>query len=142
MSTSPPRQQPSLPRRALAVLAAIAFTELLLRGALWLFAHVSHPNCGLRPELLGRLIYAYSHDRPSPSAPSIDGMVPDEHRGYRHAPNLRAQMLHGAVISTNSRGMRGAREYSMPRPPGVVRVVAIGDSFTLSIVISANLRWA
>lgn len=33
-------------------------------------------------------------------------------------------------ITTNSAGMRGPREYGVPRPPGVRRVLLLGDSFT------------
>lgn len=143
MSNTPPPPQPSRrsrwARRALALLASLAFTEALLHGAFWVFAHSTKPNCGVRPELLGRLIHAYSHGRPAPGV--VDGMIADPHRGYRHAPNLRNEELHGARMSTNSRGMRGSREYPVPRPPSVIRVAAIGDSFTFGEGLPDDQTW-
>jgi hypothetical protein len=129
-------------RLSLGALLSVAFTEALLRVAFWLVLHLgTPPNCGVRPELLGRLVYAYSHDRGSPSSPEQDGMLPDPHRGYRHAPGLRQRVLHGAPMSTNSRGLRGEREYSVPRPPGGLRIVALGDSFTFGEGVGDDETW-
>jgi hypothetical protein len=121
------------------VALSLGFTEVLLRAAFWVFAHTANPNCGARPELLARLIRAYSQHRPRPDA--SDGMIADPHRGYRHAPNLRNRELHGAATSTNSRGMRGAREYPVPRPPSVIRVAAVGDSFTYGEGLRDEETW-
>lgn len=140
---NPPPPPPPRPlrwaKRAAAVAFSLALTEALLHVAFWVFARTSMPNCGTRPELLARLVHAYSHPRPAPG-PS-DGIVPDPHRGYRHAPNLRDEELHGARMSTNSRGMRGAREYPVPRPPGVIRVAAVGDSFTFGEGLPDDQTW-
>ncbi len=45
--------------------------------------------------------------------------------GWTHRPNVRE-----ANFSTNSRGLRGRREYSLDKPPGITRVVVLGDSFS------------
>ena len=145
MVNSPPLQHwsrlPPWARRGVAVVLSLAFTEGLLRIGFLVFAHTTQPNCGLRPELLGRLIYAYSHARPSPDATDTGGVVPDAHRGYRHAPGLRDRELDGVRLSTNSLGMRGTREYARPRPPTGVRVAAVGDSFTFGEGVPDDATW-
>jgi tetratricopeptide (TPR) repeat protein len=51
--------------------------------------------------------------------------------GWKPRPNLRkAKLVSRAPISTNSRGWRGVREFSFQKPPGVKRIVLLGDSFT------------
>jgi hypothetical protein len=124
------------------VLFSVVLTEVLLRGGLTVYARFGPPpNCGVRPELLGRLLYVYAHDRPSPAAMGEEGIVPDPHRGYRHASGLRTRLLQGVPVSTNSRGMRGSREFDMPRPASVVRVVALGDSFTFGEGVPDDATW-
>lgn len=129
-------------KRALAVLLAVALTEAMLRVAFSLFVRHGPPtNCGVRPELLGRLIFVYSRGRPSPSSTDHEGLVPDAHRGYRLAPDLRQKEVHGAPLSSNSRGARGAREYALPKPPSVTRIVALGDSFTFGEGVPDDATW-
>lgn len=123
------------------MLFVLVSTEIGLRVAFYVYARQRHPDCGLRPESLARLLYAYSRPRTSPDAPELDGMIPDPHRGHRHAPNLRDRQLHGSTVSTNSRGMRGTREFGVPKPPGVVRIVAIGDSFTFGEGVPDDATW-
>jgi GDSL-like lipase/acylhydrolase family protein len=125
---SPPRRWAV---RTLAVLIVLLLAEGLLRGAFLLrLRFFSPPNCGVRPELLGRLVYAYSHDRPAPESDHQSGLVWDARRGYRLAPGMRQQEVHGARVSTDSRGIRGTQEYAVPKPDGTIRIVALGDSFT------------
>lgn len=42
---------------------------------------------------------------------------------------LDSQNFQQVIVHTNSAGFRGAREYAVPKPSGVFRVAAIGDSF-------------
>jgi hypothetical protein len=129
-------------KRALALLLCAVVAEVLLRGGLMLRARFgSPPSCGLRPELLARLIDAYSHSRPSPSDSSGSGLIPDAHRGYRNTPGLRHKELQDTVVSTNSRGARGEREYAVPKPPSVVRIVALGDSVTFGYGVPDDATW-
>ena len=37
---------------------------------------------------------------------------------------------HYGLSSTNSMGFRGSREYAVPKPTGVLRIVCVGDSYT------------
>jgi hypothetical protein len=58
----------------------------------------------------------------------------DEHhplRGWALKPNLRGVPAFGhARLSSTSRGARGAREHAVPKPPGTLRILVFGDSFT------------
>jgi hypothetical protein len=36
----------------------------------------------------------------------------------------------GRLLNTNARGLRGRRDYAYDKPPGVFRIVVLGDSFT------------
>jgi hypothetical protein len=51
---------------------------------------------------------------------------PDERVAYELRPNVRGRYL-GVDVRTNSHGMRG-RERSLDKPPGVFRIVGLGDS--------------
>src|ERR1700721_790070 len=48
---------------------------------------------------------------------------------FAHAPN-RSAFLMGVPVSINSEGLRD-REFSLEKPPGVYRVMMLGDSTTL-----------
>ena len=58
--------------------------------------------------------------------------VPHRVRGWALQPRLRdvPMFVGGATLSSNAAGFRGVREYAVPKPPGVRRIVVIGDSFT------------
>ncbi len=54
----------------------------------------------------------------------------NEAHGWRPKPNVRGMHeFFNANFTTNSRGLRGSREYTVPRPRGIRRVVIVGDSF-------------
>ncbi len=51
--------------------------------------------------------------------------------GWKPQTNLDKARLEGlAPVSTNSRGWRNPRDFPFAKPPGVKRVVVVGDSFT------------
>ena len=51
--------------------------------------------------------------------------------GWKVKPNLRdTEAFRGKPLSTNSRGLRGPVEHNYEKPPGVFRIVVLGDSFT------------
>jgi lysophospholipase L1-like esterase len=132
-------------KRGLAALVVIAVAEGLLRIGFMLWAHVAPPHCGLRPELLARLLDVYRNPRPSRGG-GDDGerrgaFRPDPRRGYRLTPGLRHADVRGTRASTNSRGMRGTREFALPKPSAVVRIVALGDSFTFGVGVPDDATW-
>src|SRR5437899_6108665 len=52
-------------------------------------------------------------------------------RGWALRPALRGvPAVAGKKLSSNSHGLRGAREYNYDRPAGITRIVVLGDSFT------------
>ena len=55
-------------------------------------------------------------------------------------PNARG-LVAGALFETNSAGFRG-REYSRAKPPGVFRIVVIGDSWTMGWGVTLEESYA
>jgi len=63
---------------------------------------------------------------------------------HRHDPGLGwipagGYYLEG--VSTNSRGLRGATEYAVPKPTGMRRIVVMGDSFTWGLGVRDEETW-
>jgi len=54
-------------------------------------------------------------------------------------PGLEGRMVRVVAVSTNSYGMR-EREYVLPKPPGTVRVVLLGDSYVFGSGVEAEER--
>ncbi|MEO8275530.1 MAG: SGNH/GDSL hydrolase family protein [Thermoanaerobaculia bacterium] len=73
----------------------------------------------LRRHFAGAEPYRFGFDRHHPI------------RGWTLAPGLRAMpVFAGKNLTTNSRGLRGAREFPVTKTPGVTRIALFGDSFT------------
>ncbi len=64
---------------------------------------------------------------------------PDADVGRVLLPGLRDREDRGIPISTNRFGMR-EREYAMPKPEGLVRIVLLGDSMVYGLRIAAEER--
>lgn len=136
--------RPRLAKLALgAVWAAytLGATELLLRAA---FHLVLAPQVEALPtDELRRLAFldASEHGEQRPRFPNA-AVLHDPTRGHRLAPGLRdALALGDTTVSTNSRGLRGDREYLTPKPAGVTRVLAVGDSFTFGQGVRDPEAW-
>ncbi len=55
----------------------------------------------------------------------------DDSLGWRVRAGLKNHPIgRGAVVSTNSRGIRGAREYDFQKRGDQLRIVTLGDSFS------------
>ncbi len=125
-------------RRGIAVvlylLGVLLFLESASRAVLAvddLFARVATPDDDIwwRRQWQRRRTHEipiyYSFDDPHPT------------RGWAVKPNLRnLPVFGGKVLSSNSGGARGAREYAEPKPDGVVRVLVFGDSLTFGDQVS------
>lgn len=62
--------------------------------------------------------------------------------GWKPRPNLRkARIGMGVPVTTNSRGWRNLRDFPFDKPPGVRRIVAVGDSFTFGEEEEDEYTW-
>jgi len=67
----------------------------------------------------------------------------DSSKGWISKPNLRSvKVYNNKVLNTNSKGLRGKREYSYDRDQSIVRIVLLGDSFTFGDEVSDNETYA
>ncbi len=66
----------------------------------------------------------------------------DAQLGWTLIPGLRDYWHSGAQFSTNTAGMRGAREVPVQRTPGTRRVLLVGDSFAFGEEQSDQDCWA
>ena len=57
--------------------------------------------------------------------------------GHEHIPNSD-NMLYGVNVKINSLGLRSEKEYELPKPEGVVRILVIGDSITMGWGVEYN----
>lgn len=74
-----------------------------------------------------RFVLRYARTGPRPNALE----APHRERGWALSPGLRrVPAFAGGVVSSNSQGLRGLREHALPKPAGLRRILAFGDSFT------------
>jgi len=142
MAEARPRLRlPNWLRPFVPFVVAVLAIELVARALFLFFVRTgTPPNCGVEPLTLARLIYAYSSGRYS-SLPVLRRItLPDPNRGYRMAPQL-TQVLGGIPLRSNSIGVRGRREFPVPKPPGTVRFVALGDSMTFGEGVGDESTW-
>jgi lysophospholipase L1-like esterase len=63
-------------------------------------------------------------------------------RGWALKPGLREEaVFRGKALSSNSRGLRGSREFALEKPAGVTRILAFGDSFTFGEDVGDEEAW-
>ena len=95
--------------------------------------------CCIASELALRVAFARSMDYAMEMwkyATQLKQPVADPLLGFAHVPN-RSAFLMGVPVSINSHGLRD-REYSRSKPPGVYRIVMLGDSTTLGWGVTAE----
>ncbi len=133
---------PARTRRLVLLLASVLLFEVAARALFAVYVkNMPPPNCGVQPLIFARLLYAYTGGRYASLGVRSGITVPDAHRGYRTAPGLKNKRLGGVVMQTNRVGARGAREYPVPKAPGVVRFVALGDSMTFGEGVADDATW-
>jgi hypothetical protein len=118
----------------LCVALVLAVTFLLLRepegeGAAERAAELTDPE--VRRAAVERLVAA---------SPGVFDAHTDPDVARVLLPSLEERDLAGVPVSTNSRGMR-EREYELPRPDGLTRVVLLGDSFVFGSGVRAEERF-
>jgi hypothetical protein len=103
-----------------ALLAACAFLVARVRagpGALNTQAALADP--GLRAEIIAEL---------TRNSPGVWDSHNDPEVGRILQPNLQAAVASDVLTQTNALGLR-ERDFELPKPAGVLRVVLLGDSF-------------
>lgn len=73
------------------------------------------------------------------------GRLYDSTKGWTLLPNLRNERqpyLIDKFVNSNSIGIRGIKEYLIPKPLGVKRILLIGDSFTFGNEVNDNETYA
>src|SRR5271170_1922765 len=87
--------------------------------------------CCIAMEIALRVMFAHSLDFSMEMwkyAVQLKRPVENPQLSFVHAPN-RSAFLMGVPVSINSAGMRDG-EYSVEKPPGVYRIMMLGDSTT------------
>ncbi len=127
----------------LRVLLALALVEMTLRIGFFAYANLTaRPCCGGGPPILLRMFNAYlSGGGLGDVGRQGDKLVGDVHRGHKMSANLLYTYPGGADLTTNSLGARGTREYPVPKPTGIQRFLALGDSMTLGHGVSDHDTW-
>jgi len=117
--------RPSL-RNFLFALAATALALVVLEGVAALGLALADRNNPLRHPLAERRHTAY-----------------DPELGWVGVPSLRLTDLYGPgrTLTTNAQGFRGERDTPRRVPPGKVRLVCSGDSFTLGWGVDDDATW-
>ena len=65
---------------------------------------------------------------------------PNPHTGFFHRPSTTGHYLNGIEARANSQGLRDD-EVAIPKPAGVKRVQALGDSFTVGADVEQHDAW-
>jgi len=124
--TSQPGSLRSLPRRVVGFAGRCLFVLVVIEGIaslLWLAR--SLPGA-LSPPLAERL-----HTQYDPDLGWVN--IPGTHIDDFYAP--------GADLTINEQGFRSRHEFSSGEPPGRMRVVCAGDSFTLGYGVGDRETW-
>lgn len=121
----------------------LSSTSIALALGFVVLAYVAHRAISLPRDLGDSLddprVRAAVVDRLATRSGGIFDSHPDPLVAKSNLPRLRDRETFMTSISTNRFGMR-EREYEMPKPPGTVRVVVLGDSFVFGTGAAAEDR--
>lgn len=130
-------------RIAVGIALALFVVELVLRIIFHSWgAFFYEPICVNRFQApLFRIAYGFAlfHEYIPEEQSSV--YEPDPLRGYRLRPGLRGARHGDVLIHSNSVGARGSREIAERKPDGVLRLVALGDSFTFGDNAEEENTW-
>lgn len=70
--------------------------------------------------------------------------VPDDVLGVRYVPGSRVRVSnpeYTVEYAVNRDGLRDHKDHPLPKPPGTIRVLLVGDSFTFGIGLNYDQTW-
>ncbi|MFC2061741.1 hypothetical protein ACFLUV_04445 [Elusimicrobiota bacterium] len=70
--------------------------------------------------------------------PCIIFNIFDSLRGWALKPNIKNMQIFGKTLNSNSKGVRGAVEYTYSKPRDKTRILVLGDSLTFGEEVSDN----
>lgn len=113
-------------RRALSFLLRTLLVFAIVEGACSLLLMALVVPLELRPPLAERIHTRY-----------------DEELGWVNVPGRREDDMYGpgVALTINSQGFRGDRDFADRVPDGFVRIVCLGDSFTLGYGVGDDETW-
>ena len=125
-------------RKIIALLTGASLALLFALTALWAKASPTELNAHtlgqvdpqVRREAVRRLVDA---------GEGIFDAHPDPDVGRLLQPELVGRIYQGSLVSSNRLGLR-EREIALPKPPGITRVVLLGDSYVFGYGIAQEER--
>ncbi len=123
----------------------LVFLEVVARCVLaFLPIQARFPNGDYVSDILWRKEWAQRHrGARGEAALGFDYARHDPILGWRLKPGLKdLPAFKNKVISSNSKGIRGKREFPYERVPGKRRIVLLGDSFTFGTEVSDSETYA
>lgn len=93
--------------------------------------------------LASEAVLAVLDERPDVETRRLRGYEPDPDLGYRYRPNYEQDVITLEANThwrSNALGLRANRDYG-PKPPGVRRILALGDSFTVATAVELEESW-
>jgi lysophospholipase L1-like esterase len=136
-----PTENPPAARARRWIVSLASLSLALVVGAGWLAWKLSHrpPELNAQQLLADPALRAQVLAALVESSKGIFDSHPDADVGRVLQPGLEAVEFVGTPVSTNEWGMREAA-YALPKPPGRVRVVLLGDSYVFGYGIRADER--
>lgn len=84
--------------------------------------------------------------QPALPADPLPYAASDETLGWTLRPNSAGADFRGGpqqgLVRTNSLGLRADRDYAQPKPPGVLRILLLGDSFAFGVGVDQESSFA
>lgn len=115
----------------LSLLFTFIITEITVRVILFKYFNNKPPRIDCSS--CWRICWVSNYLKKEEGPPSVNIGIYDKTKGWDLRPNLKQCIIGNMIINTNSKGLRGIKEYSYDKPAGRKRIVMIGNSFTLGI---------
>ena len=124
-------------KKLLVLVVYLLFLVILLEGSARAFFSIPMVQARLMDHDIGWRNWWVARHKESGKDIYYKFDVHDPLTGWRSKPGLRdMQVFDNKILNTNSKGLRGTREFSYEKTPGVTRILILGDSFTFGDEVS------